>query len=538
MDLHAAESDPREERLLFVPTTARDGALTQAYLAEAGIHAVPCENPSALCDQLEDGAAAILLPEETVRPADEARLVRWIREQPPWSDLPVLVLARQGADSSELGRLVQRLGNVTVLERPIRIAALVSGARSALRARRRQYEARAHLSRIEADERRLRELLQAVQDGDRRKDEFLAILAHELRNPLAPIRNSLHILQLRTRNDPPGDRLAEIMERQVNHMVRLVDDLLEVSRITRGKLELRREPVEVAAIIRSAVDTSRPHIESQEHQLTVEIPDEPLTVEGDLVRLTQVFANLLNNAAKYTPPGGRISLTVRREHQEVVVSVRDNGIGIPEPMIPRVFELFGQIRNPASGSQGGLGIGLTLAQRIVEMHEGSLTVLSGGRRKGAEFKVRLPVLGFLPHPSIEASAPARPNARLAARRVLVVDDNHDAADTLSSLLQNLGAEVEVAYNGPDALALLDRFKPAAVVVDLGMPGMDGYEVASRIRARPEWRDLTLIALTGWGQAEDRHRSEQAGFQHHLVKPAEIGALENLLASLEPGMMHH
>jgi PAS domain S-box-containing protein len=370
----------------------------------------------------------------------------------------------------------------------------------------------------------------ALRDADRRKDEFLAILAHELRNPLAPIRNSLHILRLTASEDPTTQRIGEMLERQVTHLVRLVDDLLEVSRITRGKVELRKEQVEVAAVVRSAVETSDPLIEAAGHQLALALPSEPLILEGDPVRLAQVLANLLNNAAKFTPPGGQIWLTVRGEGHDVVLSVRDTGRGIPQDMLPHVFELFTQVDHAASRAQGGLGIGLALVRSLVEMHGGSVQAVSAGPGTGSEFIVRLP-LAINPRP-VDSTGQARPSVALAHRRVLVVDDNRDAAESLAMLLKLIGAEVQVVYSGPDALKLLASYHPAVVLLDLGMPDMDGYEVARRIRQRPEYRDVTLIALTGWGQEEDRRRSQMAGFDYHLIKPADVAALETLLMSLD------
>ena len=327
----------------------------------------------------------MLLPEEAVALDRSSRLANWLNQQPLWSDLPVLILARSGADSAAVAQAMDQLGNVTVLERPIRVAALVSAVRTALRARQRQYQARAQLARIEQSERDLRE-------AHIRKDEFLAILAHELRNPLAPIRNSLHILRLTNRDDDPTvKRAGETMERQVDHMVRLVDDLLEVSRITRGKIELRMQAVDLATVLRSAAETSRPLIDEAGHRFSMEIPPEPLVLRADPVRLAQIFANLLNNAAKYTSPGGQIRLAVRRENGGVVVSVRDTGIGIPRDMLPRVFELFTQVDRHVDRAQGGLGIGLTLVKRLVEMHDGTVEAHSEGPGRGSEFVVRLPL---------------------------------------------------------------------------------------------------------------------------------------------------
>jgi signal transduction histidine kinase/ActR/RegA family two-component response regulator len=514
------ERESLEQRVLVLAPTGKDAELTQSVLDRAGVACVCLSDLARLCKELEHGASAVLLAEEAVVADRDESLDKWLARQPPWSDLPVLVLARPGADSAAVSFAMEPMGNVTVLERPTRVAALVSAIRTALRARQRQYQIRDHLAERERAER-------ALRDADRRKDEFLAILAHELRNPLAPIRNSLQILRMTGQHHPTAERVSAMMERQVEHMVRLVDDLLEVSRITRGKIELRKELVEVAAVLRSAVETSQPLIEVAGHRLTLAVPPEPLVVHGDPVRLTQVVANLLNNAAKYTDAGGQLGLAARREGGWVAISVRDTGSGISPEMLPRVFEMFTQADHDAARVQGGLGIGLTLVKSLVEMHGGRVAAHSGGTGQGSEFVVHLPL------------APARRDARpvvqakasgaRAPRRVLVVDDNHDAADSLSILLRLLGADVRIAYNGPDALDAFSTYQPNVVLLDIGMPGMDGHEVAERIRSQS--RSVILVGLTGWGQEKDRKRSQAAGFDHHLVKPADVGALEALLTSL-------
>jgi PAS domain S-box-containing protein len=373
---------------------------------------------------------------------------------------------------------------------------------------------------------------EALKEAARRKDEFLATLAHELRNPLAPIRNSLHILRLAGSDSGAAERVHEMMERQVNHMVRLVDDLMEVSRINRGKIELRKEQTELAAVVRSAVETSRPLIEAARHQLALSLPAEPLPLEADPVRLAQVLANLLNNAAKYTEERGQIWLTARQEGSNVLVSVRDTGMGIPADMLPKVFDLFTQEDRTYDRAQGGLGIGLTLVRTLVDLHGGSVEAKSDGPGKGSEFVVRLPLavgrLG-LPDRCPRAGVPAT----VAPRRILVVDDSRDAADSLGLLLKFLGAEVHTAHDGPAALEALETHRPSVVLLDIGLPGMDGFEVARQARQRPEGRDVTLIALTGWGQEEDRRQSREVGIDHHLVKPVDLGALQALLASLPP-----
>jgi PAS domain S-box-containing protein len=371
----------------------------------------------------------------------------------------------------------------------------------------------------------------ALKEADRRKDEFLATLAHELRNPLAPIRNSLHILRI-AGNGSAAARVLDMMDRQVNQMVRLVEDLLEVSRITRGKIELRRERVELSTIVRAAIETSKPLIEAARHELIVLLPSESLLIEGDQARLAQVFANLMNNAAKYTEEGGRIWVSAMANGPDVTVSVRDNGMGIPETMVPKVFDLFTQVDRSGRRSQGGLGIGLTLVKRLVAMHGGTVQAKSDGPGCGSEFLVTLPLAepGYLEEE--QNGLPPEASAAARKRRVLVVDDNRDAADSLGILLRFAGVEVHVAHDGSAALEAMRAFQPEIVILDLGMPGMDGYDVARRIRQQGKYEDVVLIALTGWGQPEDRKRSNEAGFDHHLVKPVELDALQALLTSLE------
>jgi two-component system, sensor histidine kinase len=513
-----------ERSVLVLAPTGKDAALTRQILDRARVRTVLCRNLDEVFAQLELGAGAVLLAEEAVSPAGSGPLRSWLGDQPPWSDLPVLVLARPGADSHGVAQAMDLLGNVTVLERPMRVAALVSAVRSALRARQRQYQIREHLAARES-------ITAELQANDRRKDEFLAMLAHELRNPLAPISNALHILRLSGEQDATTERLAAMIERQVNHMVRLVDDLLEVSRITRGRIELRKEPVDVAAVILSAVETSRPQIVAARHELSLSLPSDALILEADPVRLAQVFANLLNNAAKYTDPGGQIWVTGRREGDSVVVSVRDSGTGIAPDMLGRVFDLFAQVDRHAARAQGGLGIGLTLVRSLVEMHGGTVQAHSGGLGRGTEFIVRLPLSSTREYSDAPAAA-ARPHSVLGTRRVLVVDDNRDAAESLGRLLEILGTEVQIAHSGQGALDAIETYRPAVVVMDIGMPDMDGYEVSQRIREQPEFQHVTLIALTGWGQSEDRRRSQLAGFDYHLTKPVDINVLQSLLSSLE------
>jgi signal transduction histidine kinase/ActR/RegA family two-component response regulator len=500
-----------EHRALILAPLGKDATLIEAVLREADIPCLACSSLEHLACELEQGVATVLVGEEALAEPD-GRLEDFLARQPRWSDLPVLLITQPGADSPVVKWALEMLGNVTLLERPMRVAALASAVRSALRSRKRQYETRAHLEERE--------------QADRRKDEFLATLAHELRNPLAPIRNAVSLMRM-SGAGAGGTNMWEIMDRQVSHMVRLVDDLMEVSRITRGRIDLRKDAVDLAAVIAAAVETSQPLVESRKHQLAVTLAERPLVVEGDAVRLAQVFSNLLNNAVKYTDPGGRITVKARCEDGYAVVTVADTGIGIPGAVLPRVFDMFVQGDPRDDRHRSGLGIGLTLVRSLVEMHGGTVAARSAGENKGSEFIVRLPLANRdAAHPC--AAAVARVNG---LPRVLVVDDNQDAADSLGALLQLLGAEVRVSLSGQSALRMLDEFHPAAIFLDLGMPGMNGYETAGRIRARPGGPAAKLIALTGWGQEEDRRRTHAAGFNYHLVKPADIGALQTVLASL-------
>jgi PAS domain S-box-containing protein len=369
---------------------------------------------------------------------------------------------------------------------------------------------------------------EALREADRLKDEFLAMLAHELRNPLAPIRNALHILRQPGVSGSALENVHAMAERQVQHMARLLDDLLDMSRISRGLIELRREAVDLKPLANRTAEAVRPLAEQRRHQLTVTLAEDLLRVEGDPTRLEQIITNLLTNACKYTEPGGLVRLTVGREGGEVVLRVQDNGIGIAPEMLPRIFDLFVQAERRLDRSQGGVGIGLTLVKRLVELHGGSIAASSPGLGQGSEFVVRLPARADA-GAATERELGTTPTHRLPRRRVLVVDDNQDAADSLALLLRLLGQDVGTAYDGPTALAQAGEFRPELVFLDLGMPGMDGYEVARRLRRQPPSVGVVLVALTGWGQEEDRRRSSEAGFDHHLVKPVEPDAVEKVLA---------
>jgi signal transduction histidine kinase len=400
---------------------------------------------------------------------------------------------------------------------------------------------------LERDLAERKRLEAALKEADRRKDEFLALLAHELRNPLAPIRSAIEIMGLKHLDDPELQHCRLVIERQAEHLSRLVDDLLDVSRITRGKIKLEKRPVEVATIVSRAIETNRPLLDDRRQDLRVDLYPEPLFVEGDLTRLSQVVGNLLNNAAKYTDEGGRISLCVEPTRSdgdstsEVIIRVRDTGVGIPAELLPSVFNLFTQVDHAVDRSQGGLGIGLALVRSLVELHDGKVEAHSDGVGQGSEFVNRLPLQDHS-RTTLPKEIGGEKATAIARHRILVIDDNRDSAETLAMVLRLHGSEVMTAHDGLAAVGAAERFRPDLVLLDIGMPGMDGYEVARAIRAAPWGREMLLVAQTGWGQAADRRRTQEAGFDVHMTKPVDYSKLTKLLGirsdhelrSAEPG----
>ncbi len=371
-----------------------------------------------------------------------------------------------------------------------------------------------------------------LQDADRRKNEFLATLAHELRNPLAPIRNAVEVLNANGTSGPALQWGRDVIDRQVRHVARLLDDLLDVSRISHGKMELRKVRADLGAVVRNAVETSRPLVEGGGHELTVALPPVPVYLDADPVRLAQVFSNLLNNAARYTEAGGHIRLAVERQGSDVLVSVQDDGIGIAAEALPRIFEMFAQATPALERSQSGLGIGLSLVRGVVELHGGRIEARSDGPGQGSEFIVRLPVV-------VEKRVQEAPQGdkdeppSVAKCRILVVDDLKDSADSLAMLLRMSGHEVHTAYDGEKAIIAAEKFRPEVILLDIGMPKLNGYDACRRIREKPWGKDIFLIALTGWGQDDDRRRTEEAGFNSHMVKPVDSRDLMKVLAGLKP-----
>jgi PAS domain S-box-containing protein len=377
----------------------------------------------------------------------------------------------------------------------------------------------------------LRESERALREADRRKNEFLALLAHELRNPLAPIRYALATSRKAGRTLEQRTRAEEVIERQVAHMSRLLDDLLDVSRITHGTLELRKSRTELTLVLAAAIEAARPILDSKHHTLSLDLPEQTVRLEADPVRLAQVFSNLLINAAKYTDAGGSIELRATREVSAVVVAVRDNGMGISADMMPRLFTFFSQAHTALGRSEGGLGVGLALARGLVALHGGRVEARSDGPGRGSEFIVRLPVSVAASEVS-QVEVSADDPAADAGLKILVVDDSRDAADTCATVLELSGHEVQTAYNGRRALELARTFRPHALLLDIGLPDVNGYELARAIRAAPWGGGMVLIAVTGWGQGEDRRRALEAGFDHHLTKPIAAETLESLLQSLD------
>jgi signal transduction histidine kinase/ActR/RegA family two-component response regulator len=378
----------------------------------------------------------------------------------------------------------------------------------------------------------LRRVAADLSEADRRKNEFLAMLAHELRNPLAPISHAIQALRLAESDRTSVHAATKMLERQVGQMVRLVDDLLDMSRISRGKIELRKDRIELAPIVSQAAEATRALYKSMNHELTVTLPPHPIYLDADPARLTQVVGNLLNNACKFTDSGGHVWLTVEQDRAYAVIRVRDNGIGIAADQLPRLFEMFVQVDTSQERSREGLGIGLTLVKTLVEMQDGTVEAHSEGPGRGSEFVIRLPTVAEMPRPlPRETAAEPLPAVR---RRILVVDDNEDAAEWLATVLRLHGHETHVAHDGLEAVTTAERIRPDAVLLDIGLPRLDGYEACRRIRAQSRGRDLLLVALTGWGQDEDRQESRDAGFDAHLVKPVDDEVLLKLLASLPSG----
>src|SRR5471032_981084 len=492
-----------EKRVLIYAPTGQDAPLAARMLAMARIDSTVCATPAELARQLALDCGCVLTVEEALAAGGFTRLHDSVTQQPTWSDLPILLLTHRGADSLAVRQAVAALGNLTLLERPVRTLTLVTSLHALLRARDKQYQ---------------------VREAARRKDEFLASLGHELRNPLAPIRTSVALLNHLYPGVPQVERIGGVVERQVTHLTRLVDDLLDVARITSGKIALQRERISFQAVIGHAHELCAQAAAARQIAIDLTLPERDLTLDADYARVVQIYANVLSNAVKFTPPGGRIALRAWREGRNLCVGITDNGIGIDAASMARIFGMFEQSGIVSGQISSGLGIGLSLSRQFAQMHGGDIEARSDGIGAGSEFTIRLPVIcaddeaADAPPPTPDADHASGAAQRV---RVLVADDNRDAADALRALLEMEGYEAETAYDGQAAVDAVTRALPDLIVMDLGMPGMDGYDAARAIRRQAGAEGVLMIALTGWGQSDARHRTREAGFDHHLIKPVDV-----------------
>lgn len=525
MNANVDTADNRSQRVLVVMPSPRDAQRTTLLLRESGIESLICAELAMLCRELERGAGAVLITDEFVAGDPLRQLARVLREQPPWSLVPVVVVAHENAARLK-AVATEALRSSIIVERPVRTRTLLSVLRSALRAREDQYQIRDTLSALERSRQELAEQAEQLRATDRRKDEFLATLAHELRNPLAPIQTGLDILRNTVRVEG-GERTLGVMSRQLKHMVRLIDDLLDVSRINQGKFQLKRSRVALSDVLETALETSRPLIDAGRHDLRVTVDDPTMMLDADATRLAQVVSNLLNNASKYTPMAGSIELSAKREGDDCVIVVRDDGIGIPSEQLDEVFQMFSQVNRALARSQGGMGIGLALARSLIELHGGSIAVESAGLNLGSTFSVRLRVAEE--EVDMEPVASGRPPAPVSRKRILLVDDNHDAVEMLATMLEFEGYETMQAYDGTSAIAAAKTSAPDVVILDIGLPDMSGYDVARRLREDAAFAGTELIALSGWGSADDKQKALAAGFNLHFTKPVDADALCTALA---------
>jgi signal transduction histidine kinase len=506
-------------RVLFVCDRPLTDPAVASVAAELGYEVLRVRSIEEALEYAAPPGFALILAGYGGDPVAFPGMLRRLREAFPPTPLVAIGLPPQRDFPIEP---LYEAGVLAALDEPISPPVLKAKARFYLDA----YATAAERARTQLE---LRRLADDLAEQDRRKTEFLATLAHELRNPLAPIRNGLQLMRRSTGDPAALARVQDIMDRQLDHLVHLVDDLLDVARITRGQIELKRDWVDLGEVLRTAVDTSLPLIEASRHQLDLRLPPAPLTLYADPIRLTQVVSNLLNNAARYTPRGGSLVLAAERDGEQALIVVADNGIGIPSASLDAIFEMFAQVPHPSRPTAGGLGIGLSLVRSLVELHGGTITAASPGMDAGSVFTVRLPLAAVGSQAAVAGAGVAAPG--LHGLRLLVVDDNRDAAETLSALLAVMGHTAPIAADGHQALRMIASLRPQVVFLDIGMPGMSGYEVAEAVRADPQLDEVRLVALTGWGGAADRARTSAAGFDAHLTKPATVAAIEGVLARL-------
>jgi signal transduction histidine kinase len=500
---------------IVVSPNASDCELTVALLRESGVNAQAFPDLYCLSRTIGGTVGCALIVEDALVESEVDGFREALRTQPAWSDLPIIIVASLETVSNTLvERAFPDTGNVTLLGRPLSPSVLVSTVRCALRSRARQYQ--------------VRDLIRERDQSLQRRDEFLAMLAHELRNPLAPIRNAVHLQKMLNINDPVFEKTRTLIDRQVINMTRLVNDLLDVSRLELGKVQIQRQKMNLNDGVLAAVDTCTEVMRERKHTLHLDLSVTPLLIEGDSVRIEQIVCNLLTNAAKYTPVGGDIKVSTFYQGQHAVLAVEDTGVGIPADMAESIFDLFTQNKRTLARSEGGLGIGLTVVRRLIELHGGAITVTSPGEGQGSRFVVRLPAAA-----AAAAGVPARaPSTSTASvkRRILVVEDNADIRESLDMLLKVWGHEVHFASTGPEGVLCAKTIKPAIAIIDIGLPGLNGYDVARNIRSEASsWPEgVRLIAMTGYGQQSDISMANAAGFDSHLLKPVDPEILETIL----------
>jgi len=508
-----------ETRVLVQAPTRTDADVTKRIFAEAQLVCECCETAAELIRETRRGAGAILLTDDFLAAEEFIELRSIIDRQPEWSELPVLLMARSDAEGLERFRQVPGL---VLLERPSSVRSLVSALQAAIRARLRQYELRNQLDRTQTANRELEQSAKA-------KDNFLATLSHELRNPLSALMTSVRVLEKVDLSGDDAEHARQIVIRQASQMAHLLDELLDVARITRGRLEIKKSIVRVSDVVHAAIETAQPLFSRKHHSFDLQMPEPDLAIDADPVRLAQILANLLTNAAKYTEPGGRVSLAVTAAGQNVEFRISDTGIGIAPDSLQDIFTMFSQLNPAIERSEGGLGIGLALTKGLVDLHGGQVLARSEGAGRGSEFVVTLP--GRVRTSALETSVPesSARNSQTRPLDIIAADDNHDALDSLSVLLKLEGFSVRLAGDGAEAMRLFDQRRPDVMLLDIGMPLLNGYEVAKLARAQAPDAKLLLVALTGWGQPADRQKAAEAGFSHHLTKPLDLDDLMSLLA---------
>jgi signal transduction histidine kinase/CheY-like chemotaxis protein len=493
-----------ENRVLIYAPSGQDAVLASKMLTLAGVDCLITASAAELAVELTRGAGAVLTVEEALSNGGLKAIGEFVQSQPGWSDMPIVLLTNRGPDSLSVRQAITVLGNVTLLERPVRTLTLITSLQSVLRARAKQYQ---------------------VRETDRRKDEFLASLGHELRNPLAPIRTSMGVLTHMYPDQAPIRKVSEVVERQVTHLTRLVDDLLDVARINSGKIELQRADTSFAAVIGHVIELCSAAAAAKRIRIEQDLPSQHIGLFADYARVVQIVSNILSNAIKFTPTDGVIAVRAEVVDSNLKIYIKDTGIGLDPQALESIFAMFEQSRPPSGQIASGLGIGLSLSRQFAEMHGGSVQARSEGLGMGSEFIVTLPVLCV----ERRAAAPASEEIHIESSRpkVLVVDDNRDACESLQALFEMENCQVATAYDGQEAVLAAERAMPDMIVMDLGMPRMDGYEAARRIRCQPGSKEVLMIAVTGWGQSDARQRTMEAGFDHHLIKPVDFDEIKQL-----------